>query len=225
MKKIKVLIVGIGLSLSLITVDFETSMAQVDTALSGLNLPSGNSQLVDGTQSKQVKKNFIYMKPDPVKPDKIATEFFVGLAGGVLIGVIGLWPGGSGGGPSTAAGGYLIASSIGSTLGVKLIGNTNGERGSGLATLGGSLAGSLMAYQIVKHSHSPLLWLALFNPLQAAGATVGFNLTRKKKVEVPSGALLNLSEGRLSMVFPQVNLSLDSKSSSSYKVNLFQANF
>jgi len=225
MKKRAAFLAGIGLILTLITANFETSVAQVDAASLHFDTLLGNPELVNMIQAKEEKKNFIYVKPDPVKSEKIASEFFVGWAGGVLIGVIGLWPGGAGGDPSAAAGGYLIASNLGSALGVCLIGNTDNDKGSYLATLGGSLAGSLIAYLLVKDSHSFWPWLVIFHPSQAAGATAGFNFSRKKIVEVPSGAWLNLNDGRLSMAFPRVNLSTDSKSSSSYKVNLFQAKF
>jgi hypothetical protein len=60
---------------------------------------------------------------------------------------------------------------------------------------------------------------------QAGGATLGFNASRKRRVEAPSGALLNLDEGKLALAFPQLNLSQDSSNPSEYKVNLLQANF
>jgi hypothetical protein len=96
--------------------------------------------------------------------------------------------------------------------------------------LGGSLTGSLvgggLVFLLYKANHgegSPAPYFFIAAVAQTTGAVIGFNHSRKKKVEAPSGVLLNLNDGRLSMAFPQVNLSSDSKSSSSYKVNLFQA--
>jgi len=143
--------------------------------------------------------------------------------------------------------GYLVGSNLGSATGVCLVGNSGGEKGSYWASLGGSilgtLLGSLFAGAIARGSNddsevvplvlltgsndddSGVLPLFVLSAAQASGATIGFNATRKRKVEMPSGAMLNLKDGNLAFAFPQVNTSQDAFNSNCYKVNFFKANF
>ena len=195
----------------------------------------------------RIKDGAVYLKPGPLKPGKVAGEFLLGGAGALLLG---LAAGSIGSGvahsensdgfgvPDVGAGlapalGYLLGSNLGCALGVYLIGNSGGETGSFAATFGGSLAGGLLTGGLVvavaqanknNHISSPALVIAA-TVGQTAGAVLAFNSTRKKRVQVSSGALLNLNEGKLAVSFPRVNISPDSKSSSSYKVNLFQTKF
>jgi hypothetical protein len=129
--------------------------------------------------------------------------------------------------------GYGIVSNVGCALGVYLIGNSGNEKGSFSSALGGSVVGTLvgggLAYLMAQSNKnadgiSPAYAILVIGG-QVTGAVIGFNHSRKKKVEAPTSSLSNLDNGRLSLSFPQVNLSTDSKISSSYRVNLFQAKF
>lgn len=190
----------------------------------------------------ETEKGLIYAEPDPVQPGKIAGEIMVGGVAATLGGILGAGLGyavtyngnrnewfNTSGAPGAVVG-YAIASNLGCALGVYLIGNSGNEKGSFSATLGGSITGSLVGGGLVfllykanhgKGSSAPYFFVAAV--AQTTGAVIGFNSSRKKKVEAPSSALFNLDNGRLSLAFPQVNLSNANFSASSYKVNLFQA--
>lgn len=219
---------------------------------SGQEKSAADSQVIGTVVFKplpeaRIKDGAVYLKPGPLKPGKVAGEF---LLGGVGVALFGLAGGSIGSGvahsensdgfgvPDVGASlapalGYLLGSNLGCALGVYLIGNSGGETGSFAATFGGSLAGGLLTgglavaiAQANKNNHisSPALVIATAVG-QTAGAVLAFNSTRKKRVQVLSGALLNLDEGKLAVSFPQVNICPGSKSSSGYKVNLFQAKF
>jgi hypothetical protein len=246
MKKLMVLLAGLGFLL--IAGGFEKTSAQerqivyrVDTL--------GQGQVIIrqpvGVKAK-TEKSFIYAEPDPVNPGKIAGEIMGGGVAATLGGILGAGLGyavtyngnrsewfNTSGVPGAVIG-YAIASNIGCALGVYLIGNSGNEKGSFSNTLGGSITGSLvgggLVYLLYKGNHgesqgSPTLYYFIAAAAQTTGAVIGFNHSRKKKVEAPTGALLNLDDERLSLSFPQVNLSDDSKSPSSYKINFFQAKF
>jgi hypothetical protein len=70
-----------------------------------------------------------------------------------------------------------------------------------------------------------VLPLFVLSAAQAGGAALCFNSTRKTKVEIPSGAMLNLKDGGLALVFPQINVSQDISNSNCFEVNFFEANF
>jgi hypothetical protein len=193
------------------------------------------------------KKNFIYVQPGPANPGKVAGEFLAGAIGGAVFGYVGARVGWDmtyverksdgfmdfnfSGLPGLIVG-YFVFSNVGSAAGVSLVGNTGGESGSYWASVGGSVAGTvvggLLAAGIISASDdddsggAALLVLPL---AQAGGAAMGFNATRKKKVEVSGGALLNLQEGGMSLAFPQVSVSPDPFGSSNYKVSLIGARF
>lgn len=244
MKKITVLLARLGLGLILLAGAPEKSLAQVESVVLRTDTLKGSEVIF--RQPVEVRaesaKGFIYAEPDPVRPEKIAGEVFAGGGAALLLGVLGAGLGytitynGNRGewfntsGVPGAVVGYAIASNIGSALGVYLIGNSGNEKGSFSATLGGSITGSLvgggLVFLLYKANHNegssaPYFFIAAV--AQTTGAVIGFNHSRKKKVEAPSGALLNLDNGRLSLDFPKVDLSTDSRSSSSYKLNLFQA--
>jgi hypothetical protein len=246
MKKAICLLTGLGLGLILLAGAPEKSLAQAESVVFRTDTLEGGQVII--RQPVEIKaepaKGFIYAEPDPVKPEKIAGEIFVGGGAALLLGVLGAGLGyamtyngnrdewfNTSGVPGAVVG-YAITSNIGCALGVYLIGNSGNEKGSFSATLGGSLTGSLvgggLVFLLYKANHgegSPAPYFFIAAVAQTTGAVIGFNHSRKKKVEAPSGALLNLDNGRLSLSFPKVNLSTDSKSSSSYKVNLFQAKF
>jgi len=246
MKKIMVFITGLGLGFILIIGGSEKSAAQVESVAFRTDTLNGGQIIIRQpvVVKAETEKGIIYAEPDPVKPEKIAGEVFVGGGTALLLGVLGAGLGyamtyngnrdewfNTSGVPGAVVG-YAITSNIGCALGVYLIGNSGNEKGSFSATLGGSLTGSLvgggLVFLLYKANHnegSPAPYFFIAAVAQTTGAVIGFNHSRKKKVEAPSGALLNLDNGRLSLAFPQVDLSTDSKSSSSYRLNLFQAKF
>jgi len=130
-----------------------------------------------------------------------------------------------------AIAGYLLCSNLGCAAGVTLVGNTGGEKGSYWASFGGSVVGTvvggLIAYGISSASEheSALAPAIVFVSAQAAGGTMFFHQSRKRKLETSSGALLNLEQGRLSVALPQVNVSQQSSGSSDFAVDLFRARF
>jgi hypothetical protein len=242
MKKLVVLLIGLGVILA-------AGCQQDVLAQSADSLFLKQIQAIDSSESATLKqraeRNFAYIKAGPADPGKVTGELLAGglgaIMGGVVFGKVGFGlasdGGGGGFGCCDVSGfigglvGYLVGSNVGSATGVCLVGNTGGERGSYWASLGGStvgnVVGGLLAIAIVRESDddinvTPFL---ILTASQAGGATIGFNATRKRKVEVPSGALLNLEEDKLSLSFPQVNASPDSFGTANFRIDLFQANF
>lgn len=241
MKNLTVLLAGFGLGLILAVCEFENSSAvekgidsHIDTLLDG-------QVMVRQPIEEKAKKNFILVEPGPVKSDKVVGEIFAGGAGSLLVGVLGAGIGYSltynenegdwfnlSGLPGAVIG-YAIASNLGCALGVYLIGNSGDEKGSFGDAFGGSLVGSLLggglSYLIAQTNKDtdgiPYEYAVFVVGGQVTGAIIGFNHSRKKKAEIPSEGLLNINGGKLSLAFPQVDISKDSD----YKVNLFQAKF
>jgi hypothetical protein len=242
MKKRMVLLAGFGVIL--LAGCWGDSAAQETSSLL-----SANAQLVDSSDTlslqEKAEKSFGYMKAGPADPGKVGCEFLVGglgaIVGGTLCARVGFntFTEGSGGclGCCDVGGmigglvGYLIGSNVGSATGVYIVGNSEGEKGSYWAGLGGSLLGTLVggafAVAILRGSDddSGLAPLSILTAAQAGGATIGFNATRKRSVEVPSGAMLNLKDGELALALPQVSVSQDCLNSNLYEVNVFEANF
>jgi hypothetical protein len=209
----------------------------------------GQIQSVDSLRAdslqERAKRNFAYIKAGPADPGKVTGELFAGglgaILGGVVFGRVGFGlassGGGSGFGCCDVGGligglvGYLVGSNVGCATGICLVGNSGDERGSYWAGLGGSFLGTLVggicAIGIFRDSDddSGAAPLFLMTAAQAGGATLCFNATRKKKVKVPSVALLNLDGEKLSLAFPQVSASPDSFGSANLRLDLFQANF
>jgi hypothetical protein len=73
---------------------------------------------------------------------------------------------------------YAIASFVGSTLAVYTIGRGDGSRGSLLATAAGAGLASGVLLLGRHEPYLPLLGLVFAAPLQAIGATVGYQQTR-----------------------------------------------
>lgn len=243
MKRLMVLLAGFGVIL--LAGCWENSLAEeVDSLFARYTRSRDSSRVL--SLRERAEKNFAYMKPGPAHPGKVAGEFLAGAIGGAVCGALGArvgwdltyvehesegWLDFNFSGLPGAIAGYFILSNLGCAAGVSLVGNTGGEEGSYWASFGGSVAGTflggLLAAGIVAASEdglggAPFLVLPL---AQAGGAAMGFNATRKKKVEVSGGALLNLQEGGMSLAFPQVSVSHDPSSSGDYKVNLFVAKF
>lgn len=242
MKKLTIFLTGLVMGLILIPGGAAEALAQEKAE--GVDSLLNASVIINQGVEKKIDKSFLYQEPGRLSPGKVTGEFLLGGTGALLGGVIG----GSIGyaiaydesegdwfnfsGLYGAIPGYLIVSNLGCALGVYLVGNSGDDKGSFGSALGGSVAGTLAGFgvtylliQTTEHDELNLPIFVLFTASQASGAIIGFNLSRKKKVEVSSGALLNLNEGKLSLAFPQGTLSKESLSSSSYRVNLFQAKF
>ncbi len=98
-----------------------------------------------------------------------------------------------------------IAYPVGCAAGAAMVGNSETEKGSFWATLGGSAAGAAVAVSLVAITDISELSVLYFI-LPAAGAVIGHNLTRHR-VSPPGNALLNFSEGRISAGIPSLKLS------------------
>lgn len=241
MKKLTILLAGFGLGFILAASEFENLSAAEKGIDSHIDTLLGGQVIINQPVEMEAKRNFIYIEPGPVKSDKIAGEIFAGGAGALLGGVLGAGIGYSltykenegdwfnlSGVPGAVVG-YTIASNLGCALGVYLIGNSGDEKGSFGDAFGGSLVGSLLggglAYLVAKTEKDvdgiPYRYAIFVVAGQATGAIIGFNHSRKKKAEIPSEGLLNINDGKLSLAFPQVDISKDSH----YKVNLFQVKF
>lgn len=198
------------------------------------------------SQSEQAKaeQSFIYVKPSAADPGKVVGEFVAGgvgaVIGGTLLGSIGYgigheetsgWFDFDEGGFIGAAVGYLVGSNLGCASGVCVVGNSGGEKGSYLTTLCGSLLGTMVggviAIAIMRNAEDDdsLAPFLLATAAQSGGATSFFNSSRKRRVEIPPGALLNLNDNELSLAFPRVNVSPNLAGTTHCTVNLFQANF
>jgi hypothetical protein len=192
------------------------------------------------------EKHFVYVEPGPANPGKVVGEFIAGGIGAAAFGYIGArvgwnltyvehqsdgWFDLNFSGMPGAIAGYFLLSNLGCAAGVSLVGNTGGERGSYGASLGGGFAGTLLGGLCAIGIASASEWESAWAPAvvliaaQAGGATMGFNASRKKKVEVPSGAMLNLKDGKLTLALPEVNAYPDSFGSANLRIDLFQANF
>ncbi len=240
MKRLALLAAGLGVTL--LVGCWEESAAQ------SLVLPEFD-HTVDSirtvTLQERAEKNLAYMKPGPADPGKVGCEFLVGsmgaIVGGTLCARVGfnMFTEGSSrcfgccdeGGMIGGLVGYLVGSNVGCAAGVCLVGNSGDEKGSYWASLGGSLLGTLlgglvgMGIAADSKNGSEVLPLFVLTAAQSGGATMCFNASRKKKVEVPSGAMLNLKDGNLALALPQVSVSQDASNSSCLEVNVFEANF
>ncbi|MBM3242650.1 hypothetical protein FJZ31_40840 [Candidatus Poribacteria bacterium] len=93
--------------------------------------------------------------------------------------------------------------SLGSSIGVYIVGNIGDETGSFLATLGGSMLGEVVGFAATYTTGAPGLLVMLFGP--PIGATIGFNKTRRYKSPPTSEtALINLGDGQVSLVVPSI---------------------
>jgi hypothetical protein len=237
MKRLTLLLAGCGVIL--LAGCWENSEAQ-SSALSEYNHSVDSTGILNLQQ--RVEKNFIYIKAGPSDPGKVGGEMLVGslgaVTGGAMLALLGYGALRSGddccdlGGAIGVLAGYAIGSNVGAATGVYVVGNSGGETGSYGAAFGGSLlgmlAGGLLASVIMRDSETDdPAWAALLliTASQAGGATLCFNATRKQRVEVPSGSMLNLKDGKLALAVPEVNIAHHAFDSDCYKINLFTANF
>ncbi len=239
MKKLTVLLAGFGVIL--LAGCWQDCTAQVrGSILTGVPQVTDSSETL--SLEERAEKNFAYIKAGPADPGKVAGEMVVGslgaATGGAMLALLGYGAlrDGDGccdlGGAIGALAGYMVGSNVGAATGVYVVGNSGGETGSFWAAFGGSLlgtlAGGVLSSVIMKDSENDApAWAALLliTGAQAGGATLCFNATRKQRVEVPSGSLLNLKDGRLALAVPKVNVTRDGFNSGCYKVNLFRVNF
>jgi hypothetical protein len=243
MKKIVVILAGLVLGMILLIRNTENSLAvEEDSFFGGSQIISDDSIRIVSLREK-AKDNSFYLEMGSAEGERVTGEFFSGALGAALSGCLGAKIGYEMGHEKDpgwfdegsfegGVWGYLIGSNLGCVTGVYLAGNLGRKKGSYLAAFGGSLVVTLLATPLVisiadKSDVNEILGpLALFTIAEAAGATVGFNLSKKsKKTETSSQALLNVNNGELNLTFPQVNVSLNSFGLTNYRINLFQAKF
>jgi hypothetical protein len=230
MKKLMALLVGFAVIL--LAGGLENSLAQDGQSVLSRYAFSDDSLKALSLQAN-AEKHFVYVEPGPANPGKVAGEFLFGGIGSVICGAFGAQVGYNmthkeedgflnfSGLPGAIVG-YFLLSNLGCAAGVSLVGNTGEERGSYWASFGGSIAGTLIgglcAIGIASASEYESDWApaVVFVAAQAGGATMGFNATRKRKVEAPSGAMLNLNDSRLTLAFPQVSAYPDSFGSANF---------
>jgi len=107
--------------------------------------------------------------------------------------------------------GFTGGSIIGSSSGVYLVGRLSGETGSYWATLLGSALGTsgvvlatIATLSVAGEPTAGNVFLLSALTLPAAGATIGFNLTKGK--EQKDSAAINLEEGNISFAFPSLQM-------------------
>ncbi len=163
-----------------------------------------------------IERNKQSREKPPLRIKRIGGEILVG--GGLgMVGVIGLGAAGlgigallggdDGEGPMIVgmAIGAGLGYSIGSALGVYLVGNNDDETGSFVSTLLGSLLGTGFSFLASITIGDEVPDVIYFIPVPPILACIGFNMTRKYKSKPASySALLNLSEGKISLSIPKV---------------------
>ncbi len=179
-----------------------------------------------------------YGKP-PLSKERIVNEILAGGAGGVALGLVGMFVGaGLGGlfcdedetdedvstlffpvfdeeflcGLKFVLVGAIAGYALGTPVGVYLAGSTGDQTGSFLSALIGSVAalgGVLVASQGDMDQNIEEFMFWAAPPIFA---TIGFNLTRRYKSPIAESetALINLRDGRMSLAVPRVYLRPDS---------------
>jgi hypothetical protein len=161
----------------------------------------------------------IKVAPGPLNAGKVAGEILAGGLAGVGIGVVGgiIGVGIDMGlfdyymeGLLGAFIGGSIGYTVGSPLGVYLIGSVGDETGSYLATLGGSILGFAagVAGAIALDELLDEVAVITFFSGPLIGAVIGFNATQKKSSFEPGDALLNFNEGKMCLAVPSISLRL-----------------
>ncbi len=165
--------------------------------------------------SNQAQIEKIKDKPR-VSTGKLFGEIFLGMvgnvAGGYAGGVIGYnidrnsgndgWFAGFGG----AIVGYFTGSTVGSALGVYLIGNSGNVKGSFGRALLGSLVGEGAAIIVSLLVRNGTVAAISFITLPPIGAAIFFNSSLKYKSSPVSQALLNFNKGEFKMGIPYVHI-------------------
>ena len=165
---------------------------------------------------------YTYVKPTPLTQKHIIDEILSGTGGGLVLGLTGGYlgflkdetePKGCKYFPKYTVYGAVISYTIGSSIGVFFWGNRGDERGSFPATLTGAILGPIIGYGIGTLLQKFLRLSSIypsgigFNAGPPIGATIGFNLTRKKRIPLETNdALFNFQDGKLAFSLPQINL-------------------
>jgi hypothetical protein len=160
----------------------------------------------------QVEPAVIYDTPSSLNPLKIFWEVLLGSAGSMGIGLLGLDHGfdNSGGNWRTAGLGFLIGSTIGSSLGVYLIGCWGDETGDLLDTYLGSVVGTALSVGFIFVSSSAEVDIDIKDyylyivPAQTVGAVIAFNKTRRLELVRPGNALLYYNDNNWSFSYPRI---------------------
>ena len=151
----------------------------------------------------------------PLKAGKVGLEFLAGgVAGGTGSLVLGFIGGAITSRPDevfSGLGGMAIGGMLGilfgSSVGVQLVGSYGDETGAYWATLLGSTGGmaASLIYIALRVREDSAEWFdwAMIYALPAAGAVLGFNLTRRYDTPPASGsALLNFEDGQIIFTVP-----------------------
>lgn len=186
---------------------------------------------------KHVHSYFLQDKNDlpsktkrPLRISKICKEILVGELfgiGGIFIGPVFISPFVPKDAWSALSYGYIssfIGYSIGNSIGVYIAGNDKYEKGSYLATLGGSIVSGLIGVStlIILDNKDIGAYLSILGP--PMGSIIGFNLSRKPRESV-GNAFINYEKGLFQCSLGKVNIYYDYYHKPVLNVNLFQANF
>ncbi len=169
----------------------------------------------------------------PIKGNRLAGQYLLGstlgVAGAFGLGFAGFAVGGSSCQDNLLCGlsgfylGAVTGFLLGTAVGVHTAGSNNVQKGSFLATLGGT-AGGMMLVGFINHSErgddygngydsanslgQRVKSLVLFS-LPVWGAMLGHNLTRRYKKPAPSAAFVSLGDGELTAGLPLLSLQPD----------------
>ena len=151
----------------------------------------------------------------PLKAGKLELEFLIGGASGVVGSLILGFLGGAitnrNDDPWSELNGFavgmVLGTIIGSSIGVEIVGSYGDETGTYWATLLGSTGGmaASLIYIALRVREDSAEWFdwAMIYALPAAGAVLGFNLTRRYDTPPASGsALLNFEDGQIIFTVP-----------------------
>lgn len=168
-----------------------------------------------GIRSKPEEKlDKIYEEPTQQKKRKVGgeLELLLGSVGSLGVGFFGAMIGAAvshedeGWSPERGLCGYLIGSTLGSCIGVYLIGTSGDNTGSFGMTFLGSILGTGIGIGLMIVVDNLELGFIGFTLAQSVGATTAFNATRKKKVVAQKEALLYFKEGKWNLSYPKIHL-------------------
>ena len=171
----------------------------------------------EGKVIVKIKGRNFYEETNQLKYGKVGRELFWGSVGSLGVGFLGAFIGGGIGAAGASedewfAGleegviGYLIGSTLGSSIGVYLIGSSGDDTGSFGMTFLGSILGTGIGICLMIVVDNLELGFIGFTLAQSAGATTAFNATRKKKVVAQKETLLYFKEGKWSFSYPKIHL-------------------
>lgn len=168
------------------------------------------------SKSKKLQSNILYDKKYQKNTGKIIGEVLLGSIGSISVGAFGAITGfsmandeGWFAGYKEAILGYVIGSTLGSSLGVCIIGTSGNETGSFGTTLGGSILGTAIGIGLLYISveDNATMGFISFTLAQSAGATIAFNVSaRKRDYIIPDYAILHFRKGKLNFSYPKIQL-------------------